>query len=154
MTLHLSSLLLTAADVAAFDDALEAIERFVKPLRALSAEEATRLTPMSERSEQFCRQAAMLLEFNREILPAPFGLTELHDDLTAFDVLRPRMSRLKAALARLDETQLMLGSDIMTAALEGYSLMQQQEEAVGLSVLQQTMARPRSGHGDEHHPPL
>lgn len=154
MTLPLSSLLLTAADVAAFDDALEAIERFVKPLRARSVADAKRLTPLSERSEHFCRQAAMLLEFNREILPAPFGLSGLHDDLTAFDVLRPRVSRLKAALAKLDETQLMLGSDIMAVALEGYSLMQRHGSAVGLAVLQRTLASSRPGHGDEHHPPL
>ena len=116
MTQNLISLDLSADDVAEFDAALAVIEKFVKPLLSLTADEVKALSKMGDKSEQFCRQAAMLLAQNREILPASFELDEMVGDLAAFDVLRPRTVRLHDAVARLDDTLTALGSDPDRAA--------------------------------------
>jgi len=41
-------------------------------------------------------------------------------DLTAFDTLRPRLNRFEKLYERMRDSQLALGSDLMSASLEGY----------------------------------
>lgn len=145
MTQNLISLDLSADDVAAFDAALAVIEKFVKPLLSLTAEEAKGLSKMGDKSEQFCRQAAMLLGQNRDMLPATFPLDEMVSDLASFDVLRPRAVRLHDAVARLDDTLMALGSDVMVAASKGYGLMQMFGKDESLTMLQDAMLVRRPG---------
>ncbi|GLT22410.1 hypothetical protein GCM10007933_18690 [Zoogloea oryzae] len=145
MTQNLISLDLSADDVAEFDAALAVIETFVKPLLSLTAEEAKGLSKMGDKSEQFCRQAAMLLGQNRDMLPATFPLDEMVSDLASFDVLRPRAVRLHDAVARLDDTLMALGSDVMVAASKGYGLMQMFGKDESLTMLQDAMLVRRPG---------
>lgn len=146
MTQNLISLDLSADDVAEFDAALAVIEKFVKPLLSLTAEEAKGLSKMGDKSEQFCRQAAMLLGQNRDMLPATFELDEMVSDLASFDVLRPRAVRLHDAVARLDDTLMALGSDVMVAASKGYGLMQMFGKDESLTMLQDAMSVRRPGN--------
>jgi len=145
MTQNLISLDLSADDVAEFDAALAVIETFVKPLLSLTAEEAKGLSKMGDKSEQFCRQAAMLLGQNRDMLPATVPLDEMVSDLASFDVLRPRAVRLHDAVARLDDTLMALGSDVMVAASKGYGLMQMFGKDESLTMLQDAMLVRRPG---------
>ena len=146
MTQNLISLDLSADDVAAFDAALAVIEKFVKPLLSLTAEEARALSKMGDKSEQFCRQAAMVLGQNRDVLPATFALDEMVSDLAAFDMLRPRAVRLHDAVAKLDDTLMALGSDVMVAASKGYGLMQMFGKDESLTMLQDAMLVRRPGN--------
>ena len=146
MTQNLVSLDISAADVAEFDAALAVIEKFVKPLLSLTADEVKGLSKMGDKSEQFCRQAAMLLGQNREMLPATFPLDEMVSDLSAFDVLRPRAVRLHDAVAKLDDTLMALGSDVMVAASKGYGLMQMFGKDESLTMLQDAMLVRRPGN--------
>ena len=146
MTQNLVSLDISAADVAEFDAALAVIEKFVKPLLSLTADEVKGLSKMGDKSEQFCRQAAMLLGQNRDVLPATFALDEMVSDLAAFDALRPRAVRLHDALARLDDTLMALGSDVMVAASKGYGLMQMFGKDESLTMLQDAMLVRRPGN--------
>ena len=146
MTQNLVSLDISAADVAEFDAALAVIEKFVKPLLSLTADEVKGLSKMGDKSEQFCRQAAMLLGQNRDVLPATFALDEMVSDLAAFDMLRPRAVRLHDAVAKLDDTLMALGSDVMVAASKGYGLMQMFGKDESLTMLQEAMSVRRPGN--------
>ena len=146
MTQNLVSLDISAADVAEFDAALAVIEKFVKPLLSLTADEVKGLSKMGDKSEQFCRQAAMVLGQKRDVLPATFALDEMVSDLAAFDALRPRAVRLHDALARLDDTLMALGSDVMVAASKGYGLMQMFGKDESLTMLQDAMLVRRPGN--------
>ena len=145
MTQNLVSLDISAADVAEFDAALAVIEKFVKPLLSLTADEVKGLSKMGDKSEQFCRQAAMVLGQNRDVLPATFALDEMVSDLAAFDMLRPRAVRLHDAVAKLDDTLMALGSDVMVAASKGYGLMQMFGKDESLTTLQDAMLVRRPG---------
>ena len=146
MTQNLVSLDISAADVAEFDAALAVIEKFVKPLLSLTADEVKGLSKMGDKSEQFCRQAAMVLGQNRDVLPATFVLDEMVSDLAAFDMLRPRAVRLHDAVAKLDDTLMALGSDVMVAASKGYGLMQMFGKDESLTMLQDAMLVRRPGN--------
>ena len=146
MSQNLVSLDISAADVAEFDAALAVIEKFVKPLLSLTADEVKGLSKMGDKSEQFCRQAAMLLGQNRDVLPATFALDEMVSDLAAFDMLRPRAVRLHDAVAKLDDTLMALGSDVMVAASKGYGLMQMFGKDESLTMLQDAMLVRRPGN--------
>ena len=146
MTQNLVSLDISAADVAEFAAALAVIEKFVKPLLSLTADEVKGLSKMGDKSEQFCRQAAMLLGQNRDVLPATFALDEMVSDLAAFDMLRPRAVRLHDAVAKLDDTLMALGSDVMVAASKGYGLMQMFGKDESLTMLQDAMLVRRPGN--------
>ena len=146
MTQNLVSLDISAADVAEFDAALAVIEKFVKPLLSLTADEVKGLSKMGDKSEQFCRQAAMVLGQNRDVLPATFALDEMVSDLAAFDMLRPRAVRLHDAVAKLDDTLMALGSDVMVAASKGYGLMQMFGKDESLTMLQDAMLVRRPGN--------
>ena len=146
MTQNLVSLDISAADVAEFDAALAVIEKFVKPLLSLTADEVKGLSKMGDKSEQFCRQAAMLLGQNSEVLPATVAVDGMVSDLAAFDMLRPRAVRLHDAVAKLDDTLMALGSDVMVAASKGYGLMQMFGKDESLTMLQDAMLVRRPGN--------
>ena len=55
-----------------------------------------------------------------EILPGTFELADFTVDLEALDQLRPVFARIAALAGRADDTEMALGSDIYSAALEGY----------------------------------
>ena len=146
MTQNLVSLDISAADVAEFDAALAVIEKLDKTLLSLTADEVKGLSKMGDKSEQFCRQAAMVLGQNRDVLPATFALDEMVSDLAAFDMLRPRAVRLHDAVAKLDDTLMALGSDVMVAASKGYGLMQMFGKDESLTMLQDAMLVRRPGN--------
>ena len=80
------------------------------------------------------------------MLPATFALDEMVSDLAAFDMLRPRAVRLHDAVAKLDDTLMALGSDVMVAASKGYGLMQMFGKDESLTMLQDAMLVRRPGN--------
>lgn len=150
MPQNLVSLRLSAETLAAVEQAIGALEAFSKPMRTLTADEIRALAKMGDKSAEFCRQTAMVLEQNQNIIPPSFDLTKMQGDLVAIESLDRQILRLKEILAKMEDTRIALGSDIMSAASDGYVLMQMFGKAEGLSALQQAMkvrrpGRPRSG---------
>ena len=70
---------------------------------------------------------------------------KMEDDLAAYAALQGRVLRIREVLAKMDDTQTAIGSDIMVAASEGYALMKLFGKAEGLSELQQAMRVRRPG---------
>ena len=65
----------------------------------------------------------MVLAQNTHLLPQSFDLADAQNDLAHLDKLRPRTARLRRLLEKSDDGETALGSDVMSAALEGYALL-------------------------------
>ena len=141
MTQNLVSLDLTD-NLPKFDAALDAIEGLMDVFVSLTPEQMRKLTKIGEKSETFCRQTVAILDQNRQALPPGFDLDELKRDLAAYDALRPRLNRLKSLVAKCIDTQVALGSDVLTASYDGYGLLKLFGKADNVTPLVESM---RSG---------
>lgn len=140
MTQNLISLDLPAKTLEALDQAIATLEEVVTPFITLTADEVRGLVKMGGKSEQFCRQTLVVLDQNQDSLPPSLKLEEVRRDLAAFDAIRPRLLRLLEVLAKMQDTQIALGSDVLMASLEGYALMKMFGKGEGLEALRQAMA--------------
>ncbi|WP_235567565.1 hypothetical protein [Lysobacter sp. Root76] len=104
----------------------------MKGLVALTPDQRRQLTKMGDKSEAFCRQAVHVLSENPGIMPRNFEVANLHRDLTALDALRPRAQRLMRLSERMQDSEMALGSDLMTNALEGYAFLKIAGKGEGL----------------------
>ena len=140
MSQNLISVGLTPADYEEIDAALELLEKHFGKLIDLSVSERRGLSKMGDKSEAFCRQALRVLEQNRQVLPPTLDLAEAQRDLAHFDQLRQRAVRLQGLQGKMDDTLTALGSDVMSASLEGYALLRIVGEGSGLEALRQGMS--------------
>lgn len=140
MAQNLISLTLSDADLTAIDGALATLEEKLATLISLQPDEVRALAKMGDKSEAFCRQTLTILEQNPQVVPPSLNLPEALNDLRAVDVLRPRLARLERLSKRADDTVIALGSDILTAALEGYALLRVSGKGQGLESLRQGLS--------------
>jgi len=140
MSQNLISLTLTDGQLAAVDAALEALEANLARLLSLEAAERRGLTKMGAKSEAFCRQTLMALMQNPQVVPASLDLAEANEDLRMLDQLRPRLARLQRLSARAADTEMALGSDVMTASLVGYGLLKIAGQHQGLDSLRRELS--------------
>ena len=145
MPQNLVSLDISADDLAAMDQAIATLETLTKPFITLSADDNSGLVKMGDKSVAFCQQTVQVLDQNKDILPPTFDFEEMGDDLAAYAALQSRVLRIREVLAKMDDTQTALGSDVMVAASEGYALMKLFGKAEGLSALKQAMRVRRPG---------
>jgi hypothetical protein len=152
MSQNLISLALPDDDLAAIDAALAALEEKLAGLISLNPDEIRALAKMGDKSEAFCRQTLVILNQNRQVVPPSLDLDEALTDLRAIDSIRPRMARLERLGKRADDTLIALGSDVLTAALEGYALLRISGKGQGLETLRQGLssrfAKKTRGNGD------
>jgi len=139
MAQNLVSLTLSAADLTAIDGALTTLEQKFAGLVDLSPDQRKSLSKMGDASEAFCRQTLTVLGQNTGILPPSFNLAEAQADLANIDTLRPRFTRLQALIEKADDTEMALGSDVMSAALEGYAQLKVSGKGAGLDAVRQQM---------------
>jgi len=74
------------------------------------------------------------------VIPPSLDLAEAQRDLANLDALRSRSSRLRQLLGRLDDSETALGSDVMSASLEGYALLKVLGKGSGLEALRQDIS--------------
>ncbi|MBK8066245.1 MAG: hypothetical protein IPK27_01060 [Rhodanobacteraceae bacterium] len=120
---NLATLNLTDGQLVAIDSAIAELERQLSGLIALSPEEKRRATKLGDKSENFCRQTLRMLGENPQLIPPKLDLASAVADLAARDALRPRLMRLRRLLERGDDTDFALGSDAMSTAMHGYTLL-------------------------------
>ena len=123
MSQNLLSLTLTDEQLAAVDGALTALETATADLIAMDNVTRRQITKMGDKSEAFVRQTLLVLEQNPDIVPAALGFAEAQADLRALDQLRPVLARLQRLTERASDSEMALGSDLMSVALEGYGLL-------------------------------
>lgn len=118
MAQNLVSLNLSAADITAIDGALTTLEQKFGGLVDLSLADRKSLSKMGDKSEAFCRQTLTVLGQNTGVLPPSYNLAEAQNDLANIDKLRPLFTRLRSLMEKADDTEMALGSDVMSAALQ------------------------------------
>jgi hypothetical protein len=140
MSQNLIDLELSADALAAIDAALSALEASTASLHGLDPETRRSLTKMGDKSEAFCRQAVTAFTQNADVLPRNFDLAAYQRDLAALDALRPRLQRLARLHELLDDAEMALGSDLMTASLEGYAVLKVAGKGTGLDGMRQMLS--------------
>ena len=139
MSQNLVSITFTPADLDIIDGALAVLEAKLDALVTLSADERRKAVKMGDKSEVFCRQTELVLRQNPGIVPGNFDLAEYQQDIAALDALRPRLQRLRTLTNRADDTELALGSDIMSASYDGYALAKVGGKGTALETLKNAM---------------
>ena len=149
MSQNLIDLNLSPETLSALNDAIVALESHLGGLIALDPKKRQNLTKMGDKSEAFCRQAVVVFSENSEVLPRNFDLQGFQRDLATLDALRPAMVRLNRLTERLKDTDMALGSDLMTNTLEGYAVLKVAGKGKGLDNMRQALsarfARRRAG---------
>ena len=142
MTQNLVAIEFSPADLEAIDGALAVLEAKLGILITLSADERRTAIKMGDKSEVFCRQTELVLRQNPGIVPGNFDLAGLQQDIVALDALRSLQQRLRTLTDRTDDTELALGSDIMSASFDGYALAKVGGKGTALDTLRDAM-QPR-----------
>ncbi|PLT17281.1 MULTISPECIES: hypothetical protein [Ralstonia] len=140
MPQNLISYQLTSADLAAVDGALKTLEDRLASLIDLTPVQRRTLVKMGNKSEAFARKAVEVLNNNPNVLPGNFDLAELRRDLAGFDQLRSRLMRVARIHERMADSHLALGSDVMSAALEGYAFLKVAGQGEGLDAARKALA--------------
>ena len=149
MTQNLIDLDFSAESLAAIDAALATLAAELAPLRGLDPDLRRGLTKMGGKSKAFCRQAVAAFSEHAQVLPRNFDVAAYRGDLAALDALRPRRQRLARLQELLEHSEMALGSDLMTASLEGYAVLKVSGRSTGLDGLrEQLSARFRSRGGE------
>ena len=145
MPQNLISLDITPDAIAKVDEAIQTLEAFTAPFITLTNQQKQELFKMGDKSILFCQQTAMVLEQNQDVLPPTFNYEEMKTDLADHAAIAPRVLRIREVLAKMEDTQIALGSDVMVASSEGYALMKLFGKAEGLTELQDAMRLRRPG---------
>ena len=143
MTQNLVAIEFSPADLEAIDGALAVLEAKLGILITLSADERRTAIKMGDKSEVFCRQTELVLRQNPGIVSGNFDLAGLQQDIVALDALRPLQQRLRTLIDRTDDTELALGSDIMSASFDGYALAKVGGKGTALDTLRDAMQTDR-----------
>ena len=141
------SLTLPTAKLAVVDNAIASLEAALVELIALEPKERMRLPKMGGKSEAFCRQTLSAIAQNPQIVNPSLGLAGAQADLVALDALRPRRQRLQRLMERMQDTETLLGSDVLATALEAYGLLKVSGKSQGLASLRQGLGARFKGQG-------
>lgn len=153
MSQNLVDIDLTTDALGAIDAALTALETGLAPLVALTPDQRQQLVKMGDKSEAFCRQAGHVFAENPGILPGSFDLPGYQRDMATLDALRPRLLRLSKLYQRAQDTEMAVGSDLMTNALQGYAFLKVAGKGQGLDEMRKMLsARFARGHAGAGEP--
>ena len=147
------SLVFDADRLERLDLSLDALEAELTDLKSVRDADVRGLLKMGDGSEPFCRKVVDVLVENPSVVPASLGLDEARADLAALDALRPRLRRLQVLVERAQDTEMLLGSDIYSTALEGYGLLKVTGQGAGLEAMRKELgARWRNRGGSDEAP--
>ena len=147
MSQNLISLNLTAEAVTAAVAALDSLETQLAGLLALEPQQRRSLTKMGDKSEAFCRQAVLVFSENPGVLSRNFDLEGFRGDLASLDALRPLLTRINRLHERINDSEMALGSDLMSNALEGYAFLKVAGKGEGLDNLRRALSARFSRSG-------
>ena len=140
MAQNIIDITFSADAIAAIEAALTELENQLSGFIALTPDQRRQLTKMGDKSEAFCRQAVSVLGENHGVLAKNFDLDGFRRDLAALDVSRPWLVRLSRLYERANDTDMALGSDLMTSALEGYAFLKIAGNSAGLDNMRKMLS--------------
>lgn len=130
-----------AAQWAAVDTAIDAVESAWDPMLVALDADVRSAPKMGDRTEGFCRGAHRAMQQNPGKLPRELDIDEMGRCLASHDELAQRRIRIARLFAKLDDTDTALGIDVMSAALHGYAALKLHQEADGLDGLRRDLGR-------------
>lgn len=98
------------------------------------------LYKMGNKTEKFCREALTVLDKNRQLVTPAMDLNGAQASLATIDALRPRAKQILKLAERMQNTEMMLGSDVATTARQAYQALQEYGDAHGLEGMRQSLA--------------
>jgi hypothetical protein len=112
----------TAAQIAAVKTALQTISTNLPFLIGLTVEERSTLPAIDVNNKVFTEDAINAGINNSAMLPAFLSVSSMQTDMMVFDQLDELIFVMKQILEKLEDTQLLAGSEAYTTALMLYKL--------------------------------
>lgn len=114
------SVVLTQTQIDAVRTAINTINTNLPMLLGLTLEERKTLPKVDVNNKIFVEDAINAMENNPTLLPAYFSVTELKKDLTLYQQLEPLLLEINKLAEKIDDTQMLAGSEAYVTALAAY----------------------------------
>lgn len=107
----------------------------------LTPDERRELPKMGDKSVAFVRKSVEMAQEGSAYLPGAFDAAEFKSDMTLYDTLLPFLQKATKLQELLDDTLVLVGSDLYVAALDHYSAAKRSGETGGLDGLMGDLGR-------------
>ena len=114
------SVVLTQAQIDAVKAAINTINTNLPMLLGLTLEERKTLPKVDVNNKIFVEDAINAMETNPSFLPAYFSVAELKKALTLYQQLDPLLLEINKLAEKIDDTQMLAGSEAYVTALAAY----------------------------------
>lgn len=126
---------LPEADRQAVLDAFQTILAKLPFLVDLTPEDRRELPKMGDKSVAFVRRSVEMAQEGAAYLPGAFDAAEFKNDMALYDALVPFLQKATKLQELLDDTLVLVGSDLYVAALDHYSAAKRSGDTTGLDGL-------------------
>lgn len=126
---------ITEADRQAVLDAFQTILTKLPFLVDLSPDDRRELPKMGDKSVAFVRKSVEMAQEGADYLPGAFDAAEFKSDLAIYDALLPFLQKATKLQELLDDTIMLVGSDLYVGSLDHYSAAKRSGNTGGLDGL-------------------
>jgi len=113
---------ISGADLAVVNGSIDAIETTLSFLIGLTVDERIQLPKINVANKSFTQDAINAVVDNAAMLPAYLDQTAMQNDMNLYIQLDKIASRMRQVLEKIDDTQMLAGSEAFVAALTAYKL--------------------------------
>ena len=114
------STILTQAQIDSVKTAIGTIQTNLPMLLGLTQDERKTIPKIDVNNKIFVEDAITAMDNNPGFLPAYFNVTELKKDLTLYQQLDPLLVEINKLSEKIDDTQMLAGSEAFVTALAAY----------------------------------
>ena len=147
---------LTTEDRNKIIDFIDQISALLSFLINLTPEERRELPRMGDRSRGFVQEALALAEQDDSFLPRSFDTAEMRKDEDLYNLLNSIQTALTMLFEKIDDTRMLVGTDLYVAALDVYDAAKRNGDSEALDrlldALGERFARRRTPKDDEEPP--
>lgn len=142
-------------DLATVNGAINTIEATLSFLIGLTVEERIQLPKINVANKSFTQDAINAVVNNGTMLPAYLDQTAIQNDMNLYNQLDKIAGRMRQVLEKLDDTQMLAGSEAYVAALTAYKLFAAAATAgiPGSDAVYDTLKERFAGQGGSGTPP-
>ncbi|MDH4444290.1 MAG: hypothetical protein QE267_04085 [Akkermansiaceae bacterium] len=126
---------LLEADRKAVLDAFTTILTKLPFLVDLTPDDRRELPKMGDKSVAFVRKSVEMAQEGADYLPGAFDAAEFKSDMALYDALIPFLQKATKLQELLDDTLVLIGSDLYVAALDHYAAAKRSGDTGGLDGL-------------------
>ena len=114
------SIVLTQTQIDAVKAAIATIQTNLPMLLGLTLDERKTIPKVDVNNKIFVEDAITAMDNNPSFLPAYFNVAELKKDLTLYQQLDPLLVEIYKLAEKIDDTQMLAGSEAYVTALAAY----------------------------------